>query len=159
MKSILILSLSLVFSICAIGQQKTLARFRIMEAKIGNSDVSQAYYTQKQFFAFYVNEKKELLMANVSGTSDDQSYGRLYSMELKEEKETDTHYETQVFSFRWNYHNNYDKETGYASVVLIKILKPQGVVFVLRMVTPNLEVSEYKGYMEGSLDLGDYFKT
>jgi hypothetical protein len=159
MKSLWILFSSLVFSICAWGQQETLARFRITEAKLGNTDASQYYFNRKQYFAFYVNEDKEMMMANVSGTTDEQSYGRLYSMDMKEEEETDQHYKTQTFSFRWNYHNNYDKETGYASVALIKIYKPQGVIFVLRMVLPNLEVSEYKGYMEGTIDFKDYFKN
>lgn len=158
MKPFWIFFSSMMLSICALGQQETLARFRITEAKIGKTDASQYYFNRKQYFAFYVNEEKEMLMANVSGTTDEQSYGRLYSLDMKEEEETDEHYKTQTFSFRWNYHNNYDKETGYATVVLMKIFKPQGVIFVLRMLLPDLEVGEYKGYMEGSIDFNDYFK-
>ena len=39
---------------------------------------------------------------------------------------------------------------------MTKIYKPQGVAFTLKMVLPNLDILEYKGYMEGSLDFNNY---
>jgi hypothetical protein len=43
-----------------------------------------------------------------------------------------------------------------AAFRLDKIYKLQGVVFTLRMVLTNLDVINYSGYMEGSLDLDEF---
>lgn len=137
-------------------KQEGIAKFRITEAKNNGVDVTRYYYDRKQYFVFYLNENKEMCFANVSGINDDQSYGKLYSLENEKVKETTTSYAADMFNFRWHYYNTYDAESGYATISFTKIYKPTGVLFTIKMVTQKLDVVVYEGYMEGSLNLQDY---
>jgi len=47
-------------------------------------------------------------------------------------------------------------ETGTAKVEEIKIHKPQGVAFNLKIITPDLSIIIYKGYMDGTIDFSIY---
>ena len=137
-------------------KQEDLAKFRITEAKNNGNDITQYYYERKQYFVFYLNEAKDLCLANVSGTNNDQSYGKILSLEEESKNETDETYKTDIFNFRWKYHNTYDKDNGYATISFSKIYKPTGVVFNMKMVTQRLDVVVFNGYMEGTLNLQDY---
>lgn len=137
--------------------QKTLGTFRITEATSNGIDKSQWYFERKQYFAFYTDLQGQLCLANVSGISDEQSYGKLFPISVHKEPETSETYEVAIFRFRWKYNNSYNKNAGYATVELTKVFRPNGVIFVLKMVLPNLDVDVYKGYMEGSVNLEDYF--
>lgn len=39
---------------------------------------------------------------------------------------------------------------------LVKIYKPQGIGFSCTIIPENLDILEYKGFMNGSLDFSDY---
>lgn len=95
-------------------------------------------------------------MANVWEKNDTQSFGRLYNTEHKKLKETYESFEADIFYFRWRYINSYDTKKGTATIELIKIYKPQGVTFKIKIVPENLDVLVYKGFMEGTLDLNKY---
>lgn len=145
-------------SLSSFAQEQTvLAKFKITEAKKNGVDVSNYYFERKQYFVFYFDKYKQFCMANVSGVNSDQSYGRLYSMQKEHIAETKNTYQINVFNFRWKYYNTYDNASGYASISLTKVYKPQGVMFILKMVLTNLDVVEYKGFMEGTLNFQDYF--
>jgi hypothetical protein len=155
----IIITVTFLISISLISnaqKQETIAKFRITEATNNGNDISQWYFERKQFLVFFNDKDKQLCLANVSGINDEQSYGRVYSLQREKIKETETSYEADVFSFRWKYSNSYNSETGYATVSLTKIYKPAGVIFSIKMVLPNLDVLRIKGYMEGTLNLNDY---
>jgi hypothetical protein len=52
--------------------------------------------------------------------------------------------------------NDYDDKKGTATVQLIKIFKPQGITFILKIIPENLDVIVYKGYIEGSIDFSAF---
>ena len=54
------------------------------------------------------------------------------------------------------YSNSYDSKKGTCKVQFLKIYKPQGVVSKLKLITEALDVTEYIGYMEGSIDFSNY---
>ena len=136
--------------------QKTITKFIITESTSNGIDNTQFDYNRGGYFVFYENNLKKICLANVCEKSNDQSYGQIFNINSRTEEETSTTYKTQIFNFRWKYYNTYDSKTGYATIKLSKIYKPQGIVFYLIMILPNLDKLTYTGYMDGSLQLEKY---
>lgn len=158
MKKIIIL-LTLTLNSILIAQnnnQVTLSKFIITDASDNGNDITETILEQNGYLVFYTDSEKNLFMANVWEKNDTQSFGRLYNTEHKKLKETYENYEADIFYFRWRYINSYDTKKGTATVELIKIYKPQGVTFKIKIVPENLDVLVYKGFMEGTLDLNKY---
>ncbi|OWK73100.1 hypothetical protein CBW16_10060 [Flavobacteriaceae bacterium JJC] len=140
-----------------LGQQKTLAKFTITESTENGKDNTAFDIERGGYFVIYQKDS-ELYLANVANVWKQQSFGRILNLEVETLEETENEFQADVFNFRWKYFNDYDERTGYATIRLSKIYKPQGVLFTLKMVLPNLDVLTYKGYMEGSLDFSDFIK-
>lgn len=140
------------------SKQKEMARFIITDATQDNYDITPAILSMGLYTVFYqVENDRRLYMANVSSNKDSQSYGYVYNWENYHEKETAETYAADVFTFNWSYYNTYDGKSGTCKCIFTKIYKPQGVVSTLQMMTEDLRLIVYKGYMEGSLDFSDYF--
>jgi hypothetical protein len=136
--------------------QTTLAKFIIQDARLNHADVTQVYLNAGGYIVFYENGYGYLNMANVMSNRNTQSYGRLYSVNHEKIPETGTEYEVDIFDFRWSYVNNYDGKEGTAQVRLVKIFKPAGVAFQCTIIPENLDLIEYKGFMEGSINFSKY---
>lgn len=145
-----------VFPFLVFSQQKTLAKFIITDASLNKNDVTETYLNAGGYIVFYTNDEGNLYMANVMSERDTQSFGRLYSSEHSELKETYDKYEADIFYFNWSYKNDYDSKRGTAKVKLVKIYKPQGIIFSCIIIPENLDILEYKGYMEGSVDFSKF---
>lgn len=141
----------------SLAQQEIIAKFIITDASVNGTDVTPTLLKAGAYTVFYTSDDDELIyMANVWPNSNSQSYGPMYSAESTKHKETYETYEADIFYFNWRYINTYDEKKGTAKVQLIKIYKPQGVAFVLKMIPENLDIIIYKGYMEGTIDFSDY---
>lgn len=138
------------------NSQETLAKFIITDASLNGYDTTETYLDAEGFIVFYTKPDGHLYMANVMSTKNSQSFGRLYSSEHKKMQETNTVYEADIFYYKWRYINSYDTNKGTATVEFIKIYKPQGVTFTIKIIPENLDILIYKGYMEGSLNLEKY---
>lgn len=138
------------------NNQETLSKFIITDASDNGNDITETILEQNGYLVFYTDAEKNLFMANVWEKNDTQSFGRLYNTEHKKLKETYESFEADIFYFRWRYINSYDTKKGTATIELIKIYKPQGVTFKIKIVPENLDVLVYKGFMEGTLDLNKY---
>lgn len=136
--------------------QETLAKFIISDASLNGYDTTETYLKAGGYLVLYTLSDGNLYMANVMSKKETQSFGRLYSLEHEKIKETEENYEADVFNYKWRYINSYDTNKGTASVQLIKIYKPQGVTFKIKIIPENLNVLIYKGYMEGTLNLNKY---
>ena len=77
-------------------------------------------------------------------------------MRQEKKQKTAKDYKVDIFYFNWNYSNNYDSKKGTCKVQFLKIYKPQGIVSKLKLITEALDVTEYIGYMEGSIDFSNY---
>lgn len=139
----------------AAQEQEVLAKFYVTHATENKQDITEWASQNKIFTVFYAVDD-ELYMANVCDNSDDQSWGRIWGFESAKQEETDTEYETDIFYFNWTYTNSYDEQEGTCKVQFLKIYKPQGVVSKLRMITEALDMIEYTGYMEGSVDFSNF---
>lgn len=138
------------------NNQETLSKFIITDASKNGNDITETILEQNGYLVFYTDAEKNLFMANVWEKNDTQSFGRLYNTEHKKLKETYESFEADIFYFRWRYINSYDTKKGTATVELIKIYKPQGVAFKIKIVPENLDILVYKGFMQGTLDLNKY---
>jgi len=150
---ILITFFSLIFFNVSFGQrQKTLAKFIITDATINGEDVTPILLANNAYIVFYTSDDDGLIyMANVFPESNAQIYGAIYSAESQTQRETYETYAADIFYFNWRYINIYDNKKGTVKVEMIKIYKPQGVVFAIKMIPENLGIIVYKGYMEGTL--------
>lgn len=157
MKKIALLICIALFNIMAISaqEQKELARFYVTHATNNGQDITEWSANSKMFTVFYTIGD-ELYMANVSENSDEQSWGKIWGFENKTKEESSTEYKADIFYFNWNYSNSYDAKRGTCKVQFLKIYKPQGVVSVLKLITESLDVTEYTGYMDGSIDFSNF---
>lgn len=138
-------------------RQETLAKFIITDAITNGIDVTPTLLANKAYTVFYTSDNDGLIyMANVWPKSNSQSYGPMYSVESENKRETYETYKADIFYFNWRYINTYDNKTGTAKVQVIKIYKPQGVAFTVKIIPENLDIIVYKGYMEGTIDFSDY---
>jgi hypothetical protein len=136
-------------------QQKMIAKFIVTSAKENGVDITQSVVNCGAYTVFY-SVGDNTYMANYWEKQNTQSWGTIYGITSETTPETSTSYKTDEFNFSWNYQNSYDSKTGTCKCVLTKIYKPQGVVSVLKMVTEGLDVIEYTGYMDGSLDFSGF---
>lgn len=132
-------------------EQKEIAKFYVTHATHNGVDITEWAINRKIFTVFYEVDN-EIYMANVSGINNEQSWGRIYGGSNETQKETSTKYRTDILYFNWDYTNNYDSKSGTCKVQFIKIYKPQGIVSKLKFITESLDITEYIGYMEGSIN-------
>lgn len=155
-----ILFILILFPLYSIRAQKqeVIAKFIITDASINGVNMSQLIVTEGGgYTVFYTVEGRNLLyMANVWSKQNTQSWGALYMEDVQSYPETVDQYKTEIFFFRWEYQNSYDTKKGTCSIQFIKTYKPQGVASTLKMITEELDVTIYKGYMEGTLDFSRF---
>lgn len=155
----IILFIMLMLNIAVVAQdntQETVAKFIISDASSNGYDTTETYLEAGGYLVLYTLSDGNLYMANVMSKKGTQSFGRLYAAEHNKIKETEENYEADIFYYKWRYINSYDSKKGTATVELIKIYKPQGVTFTIKIIPENLDVLIYKGYMEGTLNLNKY---
>ncbi len=158
MKKTLIIIIGFVCcSLCLYSQKKQqeLVRFVVLDANFNGVDYTDWALNNSNYFIFFLNEYNKLCFSNV--TDGEQSYGLTSNIKHQEIEATETTYAADHYTFRWGYSNTYDKKKGSALVELIKIYKEQAVAFEIKMVTENMDVLIYKGYMEGSVNLEQYY--
>lgn len=152
--SLLLLILITPLSILA-QQQKEIARFYVTHANHNGDDITEWAVNRKVFTVFYTIGDEHYI-ANVSETDDEQSWGKIWGFKNETRKESSTNYKADIFYFNWNYSNSYDSKNGTCKVQFLKIYKPQGIVSMLKLVTESLDVTEYIGYMDGSIDFSNF---
>lgn len=160
MKKSLILMLVTVMPLLAFSQtedQTTIAKFTITDAKNNGVDVTPTLLKAGAYTVFYTSGNDGLIyMANVWPNNNSQSFGPMYGVQSDKIEETHENYEADFFYFNWGYTNSYDDKTGTAKVQVIKIYKPQGVAFTVKIIPEDLDVIVYKGYMDGTIDFSIY---
>ncbi len=142
----------------ATAQQKTTKKnipdkYIITESKYNGVDQTAYDLDREGFFSFMeLDDSGKLQLVNGSVVYDDFSYGPISKIEHTKSVETDEEYSSDTFKFKWNYSNSYDNVTGYATVKFSRIFKPQGTIFTMTIILPNLDFIEYSGYLEGTVN-------
>lgn len=137
----------------AFGQQTIVAKFIIQTAMRNHNDLSKFYTGNNAYFVFYITPDKQVFFGSIVSKADQQSYGAISELVHTSTPENDKEYATDTFSFKWAYSNSYDNKQGTATVKLVKIDKPGGTAFTIKIIPDTLDLLEYTGYMEGSLKL------
>jgi hypothetical protein len=133
-------------------EQTIIAKFIISDARKNKVDATEEYLNNQAYFVFYkLNNDPQTRFGIIMPKSNSQSFGKIFDRHTSVEAATDHSYKTEIYFFKWSYINSYDDNVGTASVKLVKIYKPAGVAFEITVVPDNLDVLEYKGYMDGSL--------
>lgn len=132
-------------------------KFYVTSATSNGVDITPQVLEMGLFTVFYEADDGSLCMANYCERNDTQCYGGVYNLTHENYPRSRDHYEMDVWYFSWSYYNDYDRGRGTCQCEFIKIYKPQGVVSSLRMVTPSLDILEYTGYQEGSLDFSRFY--
>lgn len=137
--------------------QNTIAKFTITNGKDDNEDISNFLLAQDAFIVFYINENDKLIyMANVWPRNNSQSYGPLYNLKQNKQETTYERYHADIYSFNWRYSNDYNDKTGIAKVQIIKISKPQGITYSVKIILEDDRVLEYKGNMDNIVDFSKF---
>jgi len=146
------------FIVAQTKSTKMLAKFIITDATINGVDASPKYIDEGAYLVFYSigDDENQLYMANFWPKSNTQSSGKIYGAETSTTKADTENYRMDYCSFNWSYKNTYDEKKGTAKVEVIKIFKPAGVAFVIKIIPEDLDVLIYKGYMEGTLDFSAF---
>ncbi len=143
--------------ISQVQENKQTTKFIITNASTNGVDTTPTLLEAKAYLVFYTVENDNLLyMSHVWPKQNFQSYGPMYSVKNETKKETYEEYKADVFNFDWLYITGYADKKGAAKVQLIKVYKPQGITYVLKIMPPTLEVIIYKGYLEGSLNFSAF---
>jgi len=157
MKSIFTLFAFALFSTVTAQQKtakgKTPDKYIITESKYNGVDQTAYDLDREGFFAFIELEGSvKIHLVNSSEVYDDFSYGPISKIEYSKSVETDEEYGSDTFNFKWNYRNSYDDVNGYATVKFKRVFKPQGTIFQMNIILPNLDLIEYSGYLEGTVN-------
>jgi hypothetical protein len=126
------------------AQLNDTTKYLITEARINSEDCSQHYYEGGQFLIFYENENNERCFLNSKKNKEEYSFGKVYG--LKSEKIEIENCPAENISFRWNYHNSYDDDSGYALVHLRRIYRENGVEFSIKILSKKLDIIEFSGF-------------
>jgi hypothetical protein len=151
---LLLLLAGILLSLTALSQtQSVIAKFVVTDARKNHLDYTKAYIANGAYFVFYITADKKVFFGSIMKNSNQQSYGEVSELIRSSTEQTSTEYATNTFNFKWSYNNTYDNAQGTAKVNLVKIDKPGGIAFEVKIIPENLDLLEYKGYMEGSLKL------
>jgi len=144
---------SICYSTTAFAQKTEVhAKLIIQDARFNNADISEAWVQQGGYLVLYsTDDSEKVFLASVNPGQKSQSYGNTFDLKVKSVKADSDQYEHDIFTFKWSYINDYDDKKGTASVKLTKIVKDVGVAFTCLIIAGNLDVIEFKGYVQGSL--------
>lgn len=129
-------------------------QFIISDVRYNKADVTPIYLDAKAYISLYrVKDEETIYMANVWPAKRSQSYGYIYDLKQTSVDATDDTYKNETLTFKWSYKNDFDNKQGTATIKLGLVYKPTGIAFLMTMITEDLNVTEFKGYVSGSLNL------
>lgn len=128
--------------------QKTILRFDIEEAAINGEDYTDAFTEQRAYMSFYkVDNDSILLMALVWLKEGSQTWGRVYPHSVISTNEMYDGFKSERSYYRWEYQNSFNENSGNALIELIKVVKPEGLFYVMKVFVHTFDLAVYKGYM------------
>lgn len=152
MRSVMIFIVSVFLSNSTLAQeehwQKTVLHFDIQEAELNGEDYSKLFLSQKTYLAFYkVDTDSVLLLSLVNRKDASQTWGRVYPHPVIFSNEMYDGFKSERTYYRWNYHNSFNENSGSALIELIKVPKPEGLFYVMKVFVHEFDLAVYKGYM------------
>lgn len=138
-------------------KSKVITKYIITHASKNDIDITENLLKERAYLVLYKNNNSEpdtenLSLANVWDVSDSQSFGRIYNLKSTGTPENEESYKTSTLDFNWSYQNSYDDESGTAKVKIFNVYKPAGITFTITIFAEDLDILEYKGFVDGSLD-------
>ena len=141
--NITLLLLLIIKTFYAQDTSKIVSRFRILESWHDGKDLTSFDQERKGELCIHYDQKNQLSLSNISVQSGSYSIGIL--TQLKKDTVVKNGKKNINSSYKWNYHNTYDKEKGVAKVNLIEEETNYGMSFKMELYLSNTNKIIYKG--------------
>ena len=150
--TLIVLAVCLCFSLPVNAQSnRELARIDVVRAIVNGQDISKNSLDNKQCIQLY-NQGGEIMFANSFIKADSKSYGKISNVGYRSIREKD-YSSSEIYSFKWNWKNTFDNETGTADVYIKVVTGNEGKAARVIIVSGDLEnILDYAGIISGSLD-------
>lgn len=136
--------------------KQELTHFVILDHQYNNEDFTDFSLDNGNYITLSLN-KNDSCLANV--TNEGQSEGEITRLTYESFEATEESNRIEHYTFRWSYRNTYDSLRGSCFIELIKSYRDKAVLYDLKMVDEYLNVSVYKGYIKGTLNLDNYIDS
>lgn len=133
-----------------VGAELVGTTFKVTNTKSDGEDQTQFSLSYDHAIHFYMSKDGEFSFSNHFRGRNSQSYGPIYSMKRTEVMETKSQYGGWEYKFTWNYHNDYDDNSGTAMVTFSVLrISDEITKFTCKvLVMDTNSILEYTGYLE-----------
>jgi len=118
-----------------------ISKYKIVVSIHGNENLSKFDQDRQGYLIFHNDKFNDLNLTNISFDSGSYSTGRIYS--VGDKTLTDSSIQS---TYKWNFRNSYDKETGSVSIKLSEQKTNYGYNFEMILFLANNEKIIYKGF-------------
>lgn len=136
--------------------QKEIAKLEIRDARHDGENITNTILQDKNSCLFYkTSEIDGLLLSFISDSSEDQTYGNIYSVSKEIEQGKKNKNQKQTYNFYWSYENSFDDYNGTYKGKLSFIKKKKGIYFQLYLKQENLDEFLFRGELKGDITFLD----
>lgn len=160
----LLLMVGLVASLCGWSQatvgdetsnpkRELVQRLVISDARKNGRDITPQTLEAGGELLFYRRAGEDkLYLALINSKSASYTDGPIYGLTTATIPETPEDFAQETTSFRWSYTQS-DGVAGTAQVSLVRVKKPQGVIYQMVVLNEVLDQWQYKGHVDGTVNL------
>jgi hypothetical protein len=91
-------------------------------------------------------------LALIEAKNSIQTDGVIYALTTTNTPESADSFASETTQFRWSY-TQADGVSGTAQVSLVRVKKPQGVIYQMTVLNESLDQWQYKGHVDGTVNL------
>jgi hypothetical protein len=134
-------------------QRELIQRLVISDARKNGRDITPTMLEEGAEWIFYRRTGEEkLYLAQTHARKKVQTDGAVYALTTQTIPESPDNYASETTQFRWSY-TQVDGVVGTAQVNLVRVQKPQGVIYQMTVLNESLDQWQYKGHVDGTLNL------
>lgn len=137
----------------ATPSRELIQRLVISDARKNGRDITPGMVEQSAEWVFYRRAGEEkLYLAQINAKNSIQTDGLVYALTTSTTPETPDSFASETTQFRWSY-TQADGAVGTAQVSLLRVKKPQGVIYQMTVLNESLDQWQYKGHVDGTVNL------
>jgi hypothetical protein len=134
-------------------QRELKQRLIISDARKNGRDITPAMVEKGAELIFYRRAGEDkLYLALIEAKNSIQTDGVIYALTTSNTPESADSYASETTQFRWSY-TQADGVAGTAQVSLVRVKKPQGVIYQMTVLNESLDQWQYKGHVDGTMNL------
>ncbi len=134
-------------------KRELVQRLVISDARKNGRDITPQTLEAGGELLFYRRAGEDkLYLALINSKSASYTDGPIYGLTTATIPETPEDFAQETTSFRWSYTQS-DGVAGTAQVSLVRVKKPQGVIYQMVVLNEVLDQWQYKGHVDGTVNL------